>query len=783
MARGRYADLDVSPDRALRVMRLHRVGLLIAGVGLSAASVGLAVAGTRNRHNADRDRELSAQAVEKGHLLASYFERARTVLLLSAQNPAFVDFYDAPGTREEKVAAGGATMARVQAALVYLESLYPSQVLSEVCFIHGSGPENARVVGAHVALASELSANESGNVFFTPTLALAPGDVYQAAPYVSPDTHEWVVSSSTRLPLADQNALLHVEVSLDSFRAALASEGTGDAVVVDSQTGVMVLDAGRALTVGGALTQRGDRVYAELAHGSAAGITTLRGERLAYRHIETSPGNVNDWLVVARAPADEPSPIDGIGWAPALILLAGVSVLGFALSSFRASQRRLRSAALTDRLTGLANRAQLQEQIAEGIAVATRGGQRAAVLMVDLDRFKDVNDSLGHHHGDLVLVETARRLASAVRHGDAIARLGGDEFAVYLRGAADRDAVAAAQRIVEAIAQPFFIDGLPIRIGASVGVALFPNHGMDAASLLQHADVAMYQAKRARSGHRVYDPDHDDSSQRRLHLASELNTAISGGRLVVHYQPKVDLSTGNVTGVEALVRWNHETHGLITPDEFISIAEDTGLIKALTLEVLDQALRQCRAWHDHGSRYTVAVNLSARCLAGDDLPAAVVAALHKWALDGGALVLELTESAIIDDYDHAASILQTLHQFGVKLSIDDFGTGYFSMSGLRNLPIDELKIDRGFVSTMISEEKDAFIVQSTIALGHSLGISVVAEGVEDATTLDALRSLGCDTAQGYFISRPLPTAEIHSWLSAHERGQHQDWADLWTALR
>ena len=747
-------------------MRVHRVGLLAVGVGLLAASFGLGIAGNRDRHDRDRDRQLVEQATIQSQLLSEYFERARTVTLLSAQNPAFAAFYIAPGSRQDKIAAGGPVVAQVHAALAYLETLYPGGTVSEVCFINPSGAENARVVADHVAEPGELSADESTNEFFAPTLALGAGRVHQAAPYVSPDTHEWVVSNSTVLPVAGTPAILHFEVALDSFRTALSNAGKDQTVVVDATTGDIVLDAHHRLVAGGPLGDPDDRPYPELAHvGQDRGLVSVGRERLAFQRVATTPGNANDWLVVAKVPIGDATLLSSIGWGPGLVLLAGLCVLGFTLSSFRAGQRKLQHAALTDRLTGLPNRSALHQRIARGLHSAERAGTAAAVLMVDLDRFKEVNDTLGHHKGDLVLIEVGHRLRHAVRDTDLVARLGGDEFAVYLHHLPHgSDAVTTAERIVRAMRQPFVIDGLSLHVGASVGVATYPDHATDPHLLMQYADVAMYEAKRTRSGHRLYNPDRDDHSERRLHVAAQLNTAITERQLVVHYQPKIDLATGATSGIEALVRWNHPTLGLIPPDEFISIAEDTGLITALTHDVLDQALEQCRAWRDHGTPQPVAVNLSPRCLADAELPHAVAAALHKWDLPGSLLVLEITETAIIDDTDHAGTILDALHQLGVTLSIDDFGTGYFSMTGLRNLPIDEIKIDRSFVTTMTVEQKDAFIVQSTIALGHNLGFRVVAEGVEDNTTLDELRTLGCHSAQGFLISRPLPANDLLPWL-------------------
>ena len=752
-------------------MKFHRVALLVVGVVLLLLSIGLGIRVNLNGAAAQRDRKLTDQATAKSGVLSEYFDRARTVILLSAQNPAFADFYAAPGTQQEKLAAGGPRVERLNAALAYLETLYPTDTLSEVCFIHGSGAEIARVVGTHVARIDELSPDESGSTFFARTLSVEAGGVYQAAPYVSPDTHQWVISNSTLLPIPGQSALLHFEVSLDSFRSALLDSSGNDTVVMDAKSGAVVIDVRRELNAGGPVLSPEGPDFSALPKGDAGhGLITINGERIAFARTRASVGNENDWLVLAKAPIGNASILRQIGWGPVLILVAGMSVLGFALSSFRSSQRGLRRLALTDSLTGLPNRLRLNEFVGRGIRSAERQGKQAGVIMIDLDRFKEINDTLGHHKGDVVLIEAAHRLKMAVRGNDSVARLGGDEFAVYLGGlSSSADAIGTADRIVRAFGEPFILDGLAMHVGASVGISLYPAHGSDPHTLMQRADVAMYQAKRDRSGFRLYDVESDQHTEHSLLVAAELYAAIAKHELAVHYQPMVDLSSGLLSGVEALVRWNHPELGQIPPSEFIPLAEETGLIRALTLDVLDQACAQSRAWSDVGYDIPIAINFSTRLLADERLVEYVSSALERFGLQGPCLLLELTETAMIADQGRAQASLQALHDMGIRIAIDDFGTGYFSLTGLRHNAVTEIKIDRSFVARMVSDDNDAFIVESTIALGHKLGLHVVAEGVEDEATVAMLSTFGCDTAQGYLYARPMPATEILMWARERTR--------------
>ena len=429
-------------------------------------------------------------------------------------------------------------------------------------------------------------------------------------------------------------------------------------------------------------------------------------------------------------------------------------------------QRRIKHQALSDALTGLPNRTLLHDRTDQAIRQADRELVPAALLLIDLDRFKEVNDTLGHHYGDQLLIQVGQRLRAALRQVDTVARLGGDEFAVLLPRIESGDGgVTVAKKLQAALEAPFLLEGLTLDVEASIGVALYPDHASDPEELLQRADIAMYTAKETHAGFVLFDPKQDQHSPKRLALLGELRRALEQHQLLLHYQPKVAAHTGTVLGVEALVRWQHPEHGLVPPAEFIPLAERTGLIVPLTHYVLDEALRQCHQWRDAGHELSVAVNVSARRLLDLQFPDEVGELLARHQVPAGLLVIELTESTIMADPVHALEILSRLNAMGVQLSIDDFGTGYSSMAYLKSLPVHELKVDRSFVSQMLGNSSDAVIVHSTIDLGRNLGLRVVAEGVENALTLQHLDLLGCHAVQGYHISRPVAPADLMTWLA------------------
>ena len=421
--------------------------------------------------------------------------------------------------------------------------------------------------------------------------------------------------------------------------------------------------------------------------------------------------------------------------------------------------------ALHDALTDLPNRTLFHDRVQQALAAARREQMSAAVMIMDLDRFKEVNDTLGHASGDELLKQVGIRLAGSLRESDTVARLGGDEFGVLLPKVVDAEAaVAVARKLRTTLEEPLTIHGLALQIEASVGIALYPDHGGDVQELLQRADVAMYVAKEHPAGCEVYARERDDYSPDRLTLLTELRRAIDRGELVLHYQPKADLRSGEIRGVEALVRWEHPERGTITPDEFIPPAQKTGVIGPLTMFVLDEALRQCRTWALQGLELCVAVNLSTRNLLDVHLPDTIGHLLARWEVPATLLELEITESTILADPIRAMQILSRLDGMGVRIAIDDFGTGYSSLAYLKRLPVDEIKIDKSFILGMDESENDAVIVRSTIDLGRNLGLRVVAEGVETAKAWSRLAQLGCDTAQGYYLSRPVPAEQLTEWL-------------------
>nr|MBA2599753.1 EAL domain-containing protein [Actinomycetota bacterium] len=452
-----------------------------------------------------------------------------------------------------------------------------------------------------------------------------------------------------------------------------------------------------------------------------------------------------------------------------LVPLAGVYILTHENSKLVARLRRQadqnRHQALHDPLTNLPNRTLLQDRIQQGIFRAERDGHRLALMMMDLDRFKEVNDALGHHSGDVLLKQIAKRLRRALRQSDTVARLGGDEFAVLLPHVTDPSAaIAIAEKLAESLREPFAISELSLEARGSIGIALYPDHASDMGPLVQRADVAMYAAKNGPRSWELYATEQDQQSPGRLALVAQLRHAIDHEELVLHYQPKGELSSHRVKSVEALARWRHPRNGIMLPDDFIPLAEHTGLIRPLTLYALNSALKQCRAWEEQGLDLNVAVNLSPQSLLDLQLPEEVQGLLERWKVPATRLKLEITESSIMADPMRAMRVLNELSGMGIGVSIDDFGTGYTSLAYLKRLPIDEIKIDKSLVSHITTNQSDDVIVRSIVELGRNLGLEVVAEGVEDKATWDRLATFGCDTAQGYYLADPMTPNELASWL-------------------
>ncbi|WP_436528542.1 putative bifunctional diguanylate cyclase/phosphodiesterase [Actinoplanes sp. HUAS TT8] len=750
--------------RSVLVRRTRAVAFLL-GLLVLLLSVVTSVLSARQRQVSAQDSTLDVTLGHQVEALENYFERARAIDAVLAANPAFTDFYQAPGTNRQKIAAGGPLLTRVNDALAYLEKLFPGRI-GEACFIDSNGSEIARVVNGVPAAAADLSQNETTNAFFAPTLALDPGQVYQAREYESQDTHNAVISNSTTVKAGGHTGIVHYEIALDSFRMRTGS-GDVTASIIDANSDKVLVDS-RATAIGD-----DDPLTQVTAAGADGGVTTIGGRRVAFQRVLATAGNANDWYVAVSAPAF------GLGWTRGLSL-GSLALLAGALITLLVSgvsgwtyRRAVRRAATHDRLTGLANRALLTERTES----ALRSGQPVALLMLDLQNFKDVNDVLGQHHGDLLLNQIAGRLSAATPSGATVARVGADDFAILLPGHDINQAHVQAARLLTDLRRGYLLDGISLDIDVNLGMAAGPIHGTDAETLLRHADTAMHLAEQHGSEVGEYDPAEDTGAPRRLELLGDLRRAIEADdQISLHYQPKIDLRDGRISGVEALIRWQHPQRGLMPPDSFIPMAETTSLIRPLTSHVLGIAVRQAKAWQQAGRPIPVAVNLSTRCLQDPGFADQVLSLLDHVGLPAGLLELEITESMVMTDPERALTILHALRAGGIRLSIDDFGTGHSSMAYLRRLPVDELKIDRSFVQEMTSSHGDSVLVRTAISLGHNLGLSVVAEGIEDQRTADALRDLGCDVAQGYHFARPMPAGDLGLWMIEYhgvaDRRQH-----------
>jgi diguanylate cyclase (GGDEF)-like protein len=422
--------------------------------------------------------------------------------------------------------------------------------------------------------------------------------------------------------------------------------------------------------------------------------------------------------------------------------------------------------ALHDSLTGMPNRMHFHKRLLEEIETAKEQRSKMAVILIDLDHFKEINDTLGHHFGDMLLQEIGPRLASVLRDDDLMARLGGDEFGILLPNLSGEEvAVRVADRLIEELARPVAVEGLALDVAGSLGIALFPMQAEDAETLLRRADVAMYVAKESGGGYEIYEDSFDQSNPQRLTLIGQVRPALESGEFVMYYQPKVRLLDGRVAGAEALIRWDHPSLGLVPPDEFIPLVEKTVLLRPLTYYVAESVLKQWREWADLGIRLPIAINVSPRSLLDVDFPDQISGLLADWDVPPAFLRLELTEGFLLGDSGRSIAVIDALAGVGVGLSIDDFGTGYSSLSYLKRLPIEEIKIDRSFVTQMQVDANDYMIVRATVDLGRNLGLRVVAEGVEDLATFDRLADFGCDEAQGFYISKPVSAVEFTRWLS------------------
>lgn len=433
-------------------------------------------------------------------------------------------------------------------------------------------------------------------------------------------------------------------------------------------------------------------------------------------------------------------------------------------SAIQSETHALEHQALHDPLTDMPNRKLFNNQLQQLISTSINSQNKFVLILSDLDRFKEINDTLGHHIGDVVLQKVAERLSETLRNNDMVARLGGDEFGILLANTNIEQATITVKKVLNAFEQAFDIEGHDLDIALSMGLVEYPLHGDDINILLQRADVAMYSAKSKHAGFCVYEPSEDSHAVSRLALAAELRQAISNEKLRLFYQPKIDLLTGQIYGAEALLRWEHPERGFISPDDFIPLAEHTGLIQAITCFVLDSAARQCGAWNVLGHKLMISVNVSMSCIHDARLPAKLNEIILTNKIAPDQITLELTENIFIKDPIRSKKILNNISQMGIGISIDDFGTGYSSLAYLKQLPVSEIKIDRSFVMEMLEDENDEVIVRATIDLAHNLGIKVIAEGVESLEVAKRLKALNCDAAQGFYLGRPMEVDDFVEYL-------------------
>jgi diguanylate cyclase (GGDEF)-like protein len=819
--------------------------LVLLGMSAMAAAIGALMFSTADALFVRQARaDLLRQNQAVAHEIDDLTDRAAASLLIARNSPAFDRYFEAAVDDE---AARAAALSDIQSTVVYLQQTFS---IDEICLIDAQGAEVARGVLGGLAGPEDLSSDEADNPFFGATLVLANGQVYRSTePYLSPDTHRWVVAHATPIVLPDGRhaGILHFEIPLEWFATKVrdASLAGSSSYLLDREGHVLVhndLDVRVPATDGkeSPVVVDGDprfgfphaigwgsasfRLGAREALQNASGTTTFqdgeRGYELVYQ-----PVFADHWILatelphtVIYAPGAEllrqtlilVAPLLAIAvalmiWYSARFLsplqrltqaltaigsgdleqVAGISSedeigeLGVAFDrmagELRASLQRQAAAeaalmhrATHDALTELPNRALLQDRLNQAVATAARSHIPFALMLMDLDRFKEVNDTLGHQAGDRLLQEVAQRLVGELRSCDTVARLGGDEFAVLLPEADAITAPSVADRLIEVLEKPIVIDGREVTIGASIGIGVHSLHGHDGETLMRRADVAMYAAKRGRHGHMLATVECEEPDSERLGLIGALRTAIDTGQLVLHYQPIVDCASGRIEAVEALVRWQHPRHGLVGPDRFIPLAEETGLIAPLTRWVLGAAVWQLHCWQAQGLAPRVAVNLSAHDVQDPALVRYVATILQESGVAADRLTLELTETAVMANPEGALEVLGSLAALGVRIAIDDFGTGYSSLSYLTRFPAHELKIDGSFVRQLGSaDSRHAAVVRSTIELGHSLGMAVVAEGVEDPQAVAHLHAFGCEFAQGYAIARPLAAQDLQWAGIAH----------------
>ena len=743
---------------------VQRLRAPLLALGLVALLAGLAAGQFAARSVAARDSALGLAGASRVSVVDDYFERTRAVTLLASHSAAFANFYRAPGNRLDRIEgrSGDADlMPRVETALRDLESLFPDSIAS-ASFIDRAGAENARVVGRTAVKPDWLDRDRTDATFFDRAFELPYDKVFQSAPYRSESTGEWVVANTAKVNvgLGTSPAIVSFEVTIESFRAAFYSEDPTQQVrVVDLLDGRVVIDSKHPQDIDAPLGRPQDKSLRWVQTADPDRLRTADGRRHAVAHVRRASNVATSWAVVVSTPLDTGPWSSPLSWGPVTLVVLGIGLLLLSVLGHVQHGRSMFRAARRDELTSLANRRAARES-AERLLSRDRRG--LAVFLFDLDRFKHVNDSLGHHAGDLLLQVIGQRLADMVREPeDIVARLGGDEFVVLAQGFHDEESVAVlSARLIEAVSSPVTIDGIEVSVGVSIGIALAPEHGTDYGTLLQRADIAMYDAKGRRAGWQIYRDGNGNQDRAALMLDADLRRAVAEDELVLHLQPSFSISGGEVLGVEALVRWEHPDRGLLMPGDFVPGAEKSGAVKLLTTAVLALALDQVVQWRERGQDLPVAVNVSAHDVTDPVFAATVAEMLAVRGLPGSSLVLELTETALITDPDAASTVLWELAGAGVRMAVDDFGSGYASLLYLRRFPVTVLKLDRSLVQGLTVDATDAALVRWTIEMAHALGIICIAEGIEDAETLEALRDLGCDQAQGYYLARPAPAGEL-----------------------
>jgi diguanylate cyclase (GGDEF)-like protein len=749
------------------VVQRFRAALL--AFGMLALVAGAAAGVFADRGQGERDHGLREAGGTGVAAAADYLEQQRAVALVASHSAAFARFYDAPGTRRDRIegrAGEAELMPRVESALKDLERLFPDSIAS-ASFIDRSGAENARVVHTRPVDADDLDPDRSDALFFGPAFKLPYDQVFQTEPYRSESTGEWVIATAAKVDVGPgvSPAIVSFEITLESFRLALYPEDGGHRIrVVDRRTSDVVLDSTRPQDVDVPLGVPGDRSLTWVAGAHDGALRTDGGMRHAVKEVRVDREVETPYVLVASTtlrtgPWSGPTSSGPTGLVVAGLVLLALSVVGHLQHS-----RSMYRAARRDELTGLLNRRAARE-CAEHLLARER---HLAVLLFDFDRFKNVNDSLGHHAGDHLLTVVAQRLAEVVREpDDVVARLGGDEFVVLARGVHDEDAVRVlCQRLTRAVSDPVTVDGIEVAVGVSIGVALAPEHGTDYGTLLQRADIAMYDAKSRRAGMQIFRDAAGSADRAGLVIGADLRRAIADGQLAAHYQPIMRLADQSWVGVEALVRWQHPERGLLMPGHFVPLAEADGTITAVTRTVLADVLDQAVLWRQSRADFTVSINVSAHDVTDPSFADHVAAMLAARDLPPACLVVELTETALLTDPDTASVVLWRLAHHGVQIAVDDFGAGYASLLYLRQFPVSVLKLDRTLVQGLTVDPTDAALVRWTIEMAHSLGLVCVAEGVEDAETVEALRNLGCDLAQGFHLRRPLPADDLAALAAA-----------------